>query len=74
MAIEESKDDQHKEVPDSSETAPLAQGVWVTESAGSAAVPPRAHSDLKEVCDEEPAKDPSSTDTSEPRIERYRER
>ena len=60
--------------PKPNETAPLAAGVWETESAGSAAVPPRAHSDLRDACDEAPAKDPSSPDKNTPRIEQFRER
>jgi hypothetical protein len=54
---------------------PLAPGVWITEATGFAAVPPRAQSDLAEVCDEnEKKKEEKAEGEAEPRIERYPER
>jgi len=72
------------EDPDPQEDATsLAPGVWVTEAAGFACVPPRAQSDLRNAADESPdeqADDDKECGTTlsreevEPRIERYRER
>ena len=68
MNIEKSQDEQPQPKPD---THPLAPGVWVTEATGFAAVPPRAQSDLGEVCEDN---DRKHAEESQPRIERYPER
>jgi len=72
------------EDPDPLEDATsLAPGVWVTEAAGFACVPPRAQSDLRNATDASPVEQADddkecgtklSRDEVEPRIERYRER
>jgi hypothetical protein len=67
MDVDKPQDEQPEPKPD---TQPLATGVWVTEATGFAAVPPRAQSDLAEVCEENERK----PEESEPRIERYPER
>src|SRR5687767_1659756 len=71
------------EDPDPLEDATaLAPGVWETEAAGFACVPPRAQSDLRNATDaslDEQADDDKECGTKlsreevEPRIERYRE-
>jgi hypothetical protein len=68
MTIEKTADEQPDAKPDAQ---PLAPGVWVTEATGFAAVPPRAQSDLADVCEEQERKQDQE---KEPRIERYRER
>jgi hypothetical protein len=62
--------------PSEAEATPLAPGVWVTESTGFAAVPPRAQSDLADLCDEKEGKAEKEKlgKPEEPRIEKYRER
>ena len=51
---------------------PLATGVWTTEATGFASVPPRAQSDLADVCEENEKR--RKEEGAEPRIERYPER
>ena len=68
MTVEKTDDQQPVPEPD---TQPLATGVWVTEATGFAVVPPRAQSDLGDVCEEQERK---QEENAEPRIERYPER
>ncbi len=68
MDVEKNQDEQRQPKPD---TQPLAPGVWVTEATGFAVVPPRAQSDLGDVCEENERK---QEEESQPRIERYPER
>jgi hypothetical protein len=72
MSVEE----KHEQTPPGcEETTPLAPGVWITEATGFASVPPRAQSDLGEVCKEKGEEERERTgEDAEPRIERYPER
>jgi hypothetical protein len=75
MTTTEPKEKLPEADPCDTDATPLAPGVWVTESTGFAAVPPRAQSDLSEVCDEKEArKAEEKGKPEEPRIETYRER
>jgi hypothetical protein len=72
MATTEPKDTLPEADPCATDPTPLAAGVWVTESTGFAAVPPRAQSDLSTVCDEKEAEKVGKPE--EARIEKYPER
>jgi hypothetical protein len=79
MTTTEPKEKSPDANPSEAEATPLAPGVWVTESTGFAAVPPRAQSDLADVCDEKDEKEGKAEKEKlgkpeEPRIEKYRER
>ena len=74
MTTEPKRDASPEADPCATDATPLAPGVWVTESTGFAAVPPRAQSDLSDVCDEKAAGKENAEKPGEARTEKYRER
>ena len=77
MTTEPKRDIPPEADPCATDATPLAPGVWVTESTGFAAVPPRAQSDLSDVCEEKAAEHADTENAGKPaeaRIGKYRER